>query len=160
MTQALTEGNGVNDLYNICVIAESEAPSYIHSVRVLWAGVFLCVLPLVMGLPAKASVTSWHDPVAPVCGEPVFAHSNNELSDARMMRESLRHDIARHPGDFVVFPTDAGAQQFVAAHRDDVERETDPRIIARGVLGYWGRKTIVVLPWRLWSSFEIQKESR
>lgn len=106
-----------------------------------------------MGLPAKASVKPLPDPAASVPGEPVFARSNNELSDARMMRESLSHDIARHPGDFVVFRTDVGAWQFVAEHRDDVERETDPRIIARGVLGYWGRKTIVVLPWRLWSSF-------
>lgn len=64
-----------------------------------------------------------------------------------MLRESLRNEVARHPDDFIVFATEAGAKQFLAKHRNDVEHETDPKIIDRGVVGYWQDKTIVVLPW-------------
>lgn len=63
------------------------------------------------------------------------------------MRESLSRDVAQHPGDFVVFATEAGAKQFVVTHRGDAERETNSRIVSRGVMGYWQGKTIVVLPW-------------
>lgn len=76
------------------------------------------------------------------------------MSDTRMLRESLRSEIARHPDDFIVFATEAGAKQFFAKHRNDVEHETDPKIIDRGVVGYWQDKTIVVLPWNSLENFQ------
>jgi hypothetical protein len=76
------------------------------------------------------------------------------VSAASILCESLRLEVARHPGDFVVFVTQAGAKQFFTRHRDDVERETNPRIIDRGVVGYWQDKTIVVLPWDSLSKFQ------
>ncbi|GGA58364.1 hypothetical protein GCM10011507_07190 [Edaphobacter acidisoli] len=63
------------------------------------------------------------------------------------MRASLRRDVARHPNDFIVFATEAGALEFFAQHRASVEVETDPRMIERGVLGYSQGKTVVVVPW-------------
>jgi hypothetical protein len=70
-----------------------------------------------------------------------------------VLRESLRSEVRRHPDDFIVFETEAGAKQFFAQHRNDVEHETDPRIIDRGVMGYWQDKTIVVLPWNSLENF-------
>jgi hypothetical protein len=100
-----------------------------------------------MGFPVEASVVSvapWANPVRPVSAMVV---PPSPVSDARILCESLRLEVARHPGDFVVFPTEAGAKQFFTKHRDDVELETNRRIIARGVVGYWQDKTIVILPW-------------
>lgn len=77
----------------------------------------------------------------------------NPVNDAKAVQESLRRDVARHPGDFIVFATEAGAARFFVEHRDDVERETDPRIISRGVVGYWQGKTVVVLPWGYLANF-------
>lgn len=71
---------------------------------------------------------------------------SSHVNDAAAMRESLRRDVALHPDDFIVFATEAGAKRFFAEHNDDVERETDSRMVARGVLGYWQGKTVVVLP--------------
>jgi hypothetical protein len=90
-------------------------------------------------------------PVGPPFGEIV---APSPISDARMMRESLSRDVAQHPGDFVVFVTEAGAKQFVAEHRYDAEREINTRIVSRGVVGYWQGKTIVVLPWGALKSFQ------
>jgi hypothetical protein len=106
-----------------------------------------------MGLPAKASVTTLENPTVPVQRKIASPHSIGEINDARIMRESLSHDVARHPGDFVVFATEVGAQQFVAEHRHDVERETNTRIVSRGVVGYWQGKTIVILPWGPYKNF-------
>jgi hypothetical protein len=69
------------------------------------------------------------------------------LDDAAAMQESLRRDVAEHPEEFVVFPTEAGAYQFAAEHKTTVEMETSVMIISRGVVGYWQGKTIIVLPW-------------
>ncbi|MEO8736351.1 MAG: hypothetical protein ABI380_07400 [Edaphobacter sp.] len=60
--------------------------------------------------------------------------------------ESLRKDVARHPGDFVIFETQISANQFIRAHEDEAYRETEPRVVMRGILGYWRGKAIVVLP--------------
>lgn len=106
-----------------------------------------------MSLPAKASVTALADPVVPARGKIAALHSVGEINDTKMMRESLSHDVARHPGDFVVFATEVGAQQFVAEHQNNVERETNARIASRGVVGYWQGKTIVVLPWGPYKNF-------
>lgn len=70
----------------------------------------------------------------------------NRIDDARRMRESLRRDVAHHPGDFVVFATEAGEKRFLMEHYGDVEVETDSKMVARGVVGYWQGKTIVILP--------------
>jgi hypothetical protein len=134
-------------------MAAEHGARYTHRVRISWAKTCFFALPFWIAMPVTASVTTLIDPVPSITGKAVFAQQKKQLSDARMMWESLSRDVARHPGDFVVFPTEVGAQQFVEKHRDDVERETDPRIIARGVLGYWEQKTIVVLPWRPVNSF-------
>ena len=69
------------------------------------------------------------------------------MDDALTMRESLRRDVAKHPGEFVVFATNqSGAERFVAEHPEDAEREKNSRVVARGVVGYWQGKTVVVLP--------------
>jgi hypothetical protein len=102
---------------------------------------------MLMGLPVEASVVPvvpGANPVGPVSAKIV---TPGPISDARMLYESLRLEVARHPGDFVVFATEAGAKQFFRKHQDDVEPETNPRVIVRGVVGYWQDKTIVVLPW-------------
>jgi|HubBroStandDraft_5_1064220.scaffolds.fasta_scaffold694888_2 hypothetical protein len=69
------------------------------------------------------------------------------VSDATVIQQSLRNDVASHPADFVVFATETGAHQFLLQHRDDVEPETNERLVSRGVIGYWQGKTLVVLPW-------------
>jgi hypothetical protein len=74
--------------------------------------------------------------------------------EGNSMRKSLDRDVRLHPDDFVVFVTDVGAHRFVAEHADDVQRETNERITARGVVGYWQGKTLVVLP------LELEKSSQ
>jgi hypothetical protein len=76
------------------------------------------------------------------------------MDDAAAMQESLRRDVAKHPEEFVVFATEAGANQFASEHRLSVEMETSSKIISRGVVGYWQGKTIVVLPWELLKNFQ------
>ena len=99
---------------------------------------------MLMGVPVGATVV----PAAkPLKVDSVRILTPSAISDTRQLRESLRSEVARHPDDFIVFATDAGAKQFFAKHRNDVEHETDPKIIDRGVVGYWRDKTIVVLPW-------------
>jgi hypothetical protein len=68
-----------------------------------------------------------------------------ETLDAPTILESLRHDVAIHPNDFVTFETQITANHFIHDH-EDVLRETDRRVIQRGILGYWRGKMLVVLP--------------
>jgi hypothetical protein len=127
---------------------------YTGEVLDLRAKVWVCVVPLLMGLPVRASVPSAVSvcrfgltaPEEVVVTEPVD-------SDAAM-RESLRRDAASHPADFVVFLTRTGADHFVKEHRDDVERETNSRVVSRGIVGYWQGKTLVVLPWAPLKNFQ------
>jgi hypothetical protein len=63
-----------------------------------------------------------------------------------LVSKSLRQDIARHPNDFVVFATRTAANRFMLDHVADVSRETEPRMIDSGVVGYWRGRTLVVLP--------------
>ena len=117
---------------------------YNPKVRVSRAIFLLCAPPMLAGLSAGASVV----PTAkPLKMDSARILTPSAMSDTRLLRESLRSEIARHPDDFIVFATEAGAKQFFAKHRNDVEHETDPKIIDRGVMGYWQDKTIVVLPW-------------
>lgn len=97
-----------------------------------------------MGLPVWASVMTLANPEVSATRRVI---ESDRVSDTQMMRASLRRDVARHPNDFIVFPTDAGAREFFAQHRASVEIETDPRMIERGVVGYSQGKTVVVLPW-------------
>ena len=62
------------------------------------------------------------------------------------MLDSLRRDVAAHPSDFITFETEASAGRFLAEHANEAYRETQPQVISRGILGYWGGKTLVVLP--------------
>jgi hypothetical protein len=140
----LISGKGVSCGYIVRGISEWETVGYNRGVRVLWARVCFCAVPLLMGLPVSASVVPLASPAVPAPGK---ISAPSETSDARMMRESLSRDIARHPGDFVVFATEAGAKQFFAEHFNTVEPETNSRVVSRGVMGYWQGKTIVVLPW-------------
>ena len=127
------------------------AARYNPKVRVSGAIFSLCGLPMLMGLPVGASVVPAAKPLK-VDSARIFAPS--AISDTRQLRESLRSEVARHPDDFIVFATGAGAKQFFAKHRNDVEHETDPKIIDRGVVGYWRDKTIVVLPWDSLENFQ------
>ncbi len=68
-----------------------------------------------------------------------------DILDAPSILESLRHDVASHPNDFVTFETQTTANHFILDH-EDVLRETDRRVIQRGILGYWRGKMLVVLP--------------
>jgi hypothetical protein len=65
--------------------------------------------------------------------------------DATAVLESLRHDVAIHPNDFVTFETQTTADHFISEH-EDAFKETDRRVIRRGILGYWRGKMLVVLP--------------
>ncbi|MDE1176329.1 MAG: hypothetical protein PW789_06935 [Edaphobacter sp.] len=60
--------------------------------------------------------------------------------------ESLREDVARHPKDFVIFPSRMAAGHFLREHVSETTRETEPRMIRSGVVGYWQGKTVVVVP--------------
>jgi len=111
--------------------------------RIATIGVWICAVPLLAGLPVEALGTPRIAPSAPVSRKIMAA---NRIDDARRMRESLRRDVAHHPGDFVVFATEAGAKQFFMEHYGDVDVETDSKMVARGVVGYWQGKTIVILP--------------
>jgi hypothetical protein len=65
--------------------------------------------------------------------------------DAATILESLRHDVAIHPNDFITFETQTTANHFILEHVDAL-KETDRRVIQRGILGYWRGKMLVVLP--------------
>ena len=117
--------------------------AYTHGMRVTRARVGLCAVSLMMGLPAGASVTS---PVNPDTAASQKIVAPNPVDGAYAMRESLRRDVAKHPGEFVVFATKSGAERFVTEHPEDAARERNSRVVARGVVGYWQGKTVVVLP--------------
>jgi hypothetical protein len=127
------------------------ATGYNPKVRVSRAILLLCGPPMLMSWPIGASVVPAAKPLK-MDSARIFTPS--AISDTRQLRESLRSEVARHPDDFIVFATEAGAKQFFAKHRNDVEHETDPKIIDRGVVGYWQDKTIVVLPWDSLENFQ------
>ncbi|MBS1822733.1 MAG: hypothetical protein JST61_12295 [Acidobacteria bacterium] len=69
-----------------------------------------------------------------------------DADDSGQAYESLRDDVLRHPDDFVTFATQTAANRFIEEHGLEMNRETEPRMVQRGVLGYWRGKTVVVLP--------------
>jgi hypothetical protein len=103
----------------------------------------LAVALLVVGtLQLNASTTTIGLRAAPVKSSIRAQIPDGALSSL----ESLKKDVARHPGDFVIFETQTSANQFIRAHEDEAYRETEPRVVMRGILGYWRGKAIVVLP--------------
>jgi hypothetical protein len=76
---------------------------------------------------------------------PTISVGPRDTLDAATILESLRNDVAGHPSDFVIFETQTTANHFILDH-EDVLRETDKRVIQRGILGYWRGKMLVVLP--------------
>ncbi len=89
---------------------------------------------------AGASVRmDWRD------SEPRLVLPVSEGSEGAM-RASLRRDIERHPGDFVAFPTRMAAMRFMQEHSVETSRETQPRMLDLGVVGYWQGRTLVVVP--------------
>ena len=124
---------------------------YTGEVLDLRAKVWVCVVPLLMGLPIKASALSVYKLGSTAPEEIVVADS---IDSEAAIRESLKRDAADHPGEFVVFLTRTGADRFVKEHRDDVERETNSRVVSRGIVGYWQGKTLVVLPWAPLKNFQ------
>ena len=112
--------------------------------RRICASVTVGAVLLLVGLPGHASVTALQSSAAEA---PHGVFRATPYSDMQRIRASLRRDVARHPGDFIVFPTRAGAMEFFAQHRASAEVETDPMMVDRGVVGYCQGKTVVVLPW-------------
>ena len=47
--------------------------------------------------------------------------------------------------DFITFETNFSLNQFIIEHEDSY-RETERRVILRGIVGYWQGKTLVILP--------------
>jgi hypothetical protein len=74
---------------------------------------------------------------------PIFQQT--ESRDEKAVSESLRSDVAQHPDEFVVFETRAAAERFMRDHMPDSSRETEPEMVARGILGYWRGRTLVVV---------------
>ncbi len=77
---------------------------------------------------------------------PLAALSIPTYGEEASLLQSLRSDVAAHPGDFLSYETESSANRFLAEHAPEAQRETEPRVVARGVLGYWRGRTIVVLP--------------
>lgn len=76
---------------------------------------------------------------------PAIVHSLPASAQESTYTESLRKDIAQHPGDFMVFATQGTAEIFILTHTDAFS-ETDRRVVQRGIMGYWKGKTLVVIP--------------
>jgi len=103
-------------------------------------GVLAAVLTVFScGWAGASARTAWQ------VSEPKLVVPTEQSSEGEM-RVSLRRDIARHPGDFVSFPTETAAMRFMKEHSMETSRETQPRMLDLGVVGYWQGRTLVVLP--------------
>jgi hypothetical protein len=104
---------------------------------------FAAVLILLMSdFPSSASLTT-------VIIRPLLAPVSIQVqtpSEEAAVLNSLRRDVAAHPADFIPFETESSAHRFIADHAPEAQQETEPQILARGILGYWSGKTLVVLP--------------
>lgn len=99
------------------------------------------VLLLTSALTLKASTTTIESRPTPLRSSIGVQDHDSDIP----MIESLRKDIASHPDDFIIFETETSANQFIVGH-NDVYRETERRVILRGIVGYYQGKTLVVLP--------------
>jgi hypothetical protein len=98
------------------------------------------VLMLMSSLAANATIsTAWRTPSR-------SAIQIDDVDDSRQAYESLRDDVSRHPDDFVAFATQTAANRFIGEHGLEMNRETERRMVQRGVIGYWRGKTVVLLP--------------
>lgn len=98
------------------------------------------VLMLVSSFAANASIsTTWRIPSK-------SAIQIDVTDDSALAYASLRDDVSRHPDDFVTFATQTAANRFIEEHGLEMNRETERRVVQRGVIGYWRGKTVVVLP--------------
>jgi hypothetical protein len=89
---------------------------------------------------ASLANASTHPPLAPInIQTPGHAEEASEL-------QSLRRDVAAHPDEFISFETEFSANRFIAEHAPEAQREPEPRVLARGIFGYWRGKTMVVIP--------------
>ena len=77
--------------------------------------------------------------------EPRVVVSAADSSDGQM-RASLINDVRQHPRDYVAFLTEVEASRFMSEHALETSRETLPRMVELGVVGYWQGRTVVVLP--------------
>jgi hypothetical protein len=142
-TGAFCEPNNGLKRYIVRGISERCGCFYTEGMRIPWARFSLCAGALATALPLWASQT-------PMTKRDVVSQrivAVEAVDDAAVIQQSLRRDVAKHPNDFVVFATETGANRFLVEHRDEVERETNGRLVWRGVVGYWQGKTLVVLPW-------------
>lgn len=97
-------------------------------------------LMLMSAVAANATVsTVWRTPSKAVL-------QVEDADDSGQAFESLRDDVSRHPDDFITFATQTAANRFIEEHGFEMNRETERRMIERGVIGYWRGKTVVVLP--------------
>jgi hypothetical protein len=98
------------------------------------------VLMLMSTVAANATVsTVWRIPSK-------SAIQIDVTDDSALAFESLRDDVSRHPDDFVTFATQTAANRFIDEHGLEMNRETERRMVQRGVIGYWRGKTVVLLP--------------
>jgi hypothetical protein len=98
---------------------------------------------MLMGaLPLAALIPS----IEPHSAPSINALDRRRRSEDRAFLESLKQDVANHPNDFITFETETGAGRFVEEHLAEARREIQPRIVSRGIFGYWREKTLVVLP--------------
>ena len=132
----------ISNGYNVWGMAGGVRSGYIVGMRVSRARVYLYAAPLLMGLSAGASVSS----LAKGTATSQKIVDADFVDDAAAMRASLRRDVETHPAGFVVFATKTGAERFFAEHEEDADRETNGRLVSRGVVGYWQGKTLVILP--------------
>jgi hypothetical protein len=77
--------------------------------------------------------------------EPRVAVSVGASSDGQMLA-SLINDVRQHPRDYIAFLTKVEASLFMTEHALETSRETLPRMLELGVVGYWQGRTVVVLP--------------
>jgi hypothetical protein len=118
-----------------------------YSARLAWTCSVALIAIFAPSSDAERSV-SW---VAHGASHPVFrvqaeAQEQAESRDEQVVSESLRSDVAQHPDEFVVFETRTAAERFLRDHLPDSSRETEPAMVARGILGYWRGRTLVVVP--------------
>ncbi len=93
-------------------------------------------------LPAFAKLTGFESRRTPEAIEDRTGSRTEQTSKLA----SLRQDIAAHPQDFVVFETIASIDRFISEHSPEAQREAEPRVAQRGIIGYWRGKTLVLLP--------------
>ncbi len=74
-----------------------------------------------------------------------FAQQASSPLESTSILASLKEDVAQHPDSYLVFATRIAAARFFAEHLE-AQRETDPTMIDRGILGYCGGKTVAVVP--------------